>query len=200
MVFMELKLHRNISMSYYWHQFPGLIHFSFINRQDNLCVIPTIDMCSNFDMDEKKINLAYKKYLPMVATLFYKYNCTQLQFVDDKLKLVFSYFVWFEDIKSNYIPVDLNLITQVYNKFSSSTAGDLFYWANLALDQKNYKSPGITNKSYYDLLPRLCYPNAPDRSLICYELYSIHSPTLNDAKIKRQLNKLMFSLSKKAKS
>ena len=59
--FMDVKLKRNIAMSFYWHQFPGLVHFSFINRHDNVCVIPTIDENFEYNLNEYKINLAYRK-------------------------------------------------------------------------------------------------------------------------------------------
>lgn len=88
--FMELKFNRNIAISYYWYQFPGLVHFSFINRQTNLSVIPTIESyesSNNLNISEQTISLAYRKYLPIIQMFLYKHNCTQFQFVDDKLKV-----------------------------------------------------------------------------------------------------------------
>ena len=186
--FMELKFNRNITISYYWHQFPGLVHFSFINRQENLCIIPTIDAyeTSNLKASEKTISFAYKKYLPIIQTLLNKHHCTQFQFIDDKLKLVFSYFLWFEDRSSNYIPIDFiitnNSMSNSFQSYSSKS--------NLA---------DMTNQNFYESLPRLCYPNAPENSLICFELYCLHSPSLSDLNIKKQLNLLMFNLSKKSR-
>ena len=202
--YMDLKWKRNIAMSFYWHQFPGLVHFSFINRNENICCIPTIDPLLKFNLSEEKIKLAYRKYLPLVGLFLYKFDCTQFQFNDDRLDIVFSYFIWFEDKKGNYLPVDFNLVSK--NEFllvNKVTGSDLTNERVVGLQSERRRDlhmPGITDKSYYELLKALCYPNAPSDSLTCYELYCIHSLKLNDETIKTQLNSLVDSISKMAKS
>lgn len=197
--FMDLKLYRNITISYYWHQFPGLIHFSFINRHNNMSIIPTIDAYQSpyISVTDQAINTMYKKYVPIVQALLYKQNCTQIQFVDDKLKLVFSYFIWFEDIKSNYIPVDfMNSATTQPQELSKN-------YDSLLNSQSDLKTqpPGITmQQNFYEILPKFCYPYAPDNSLVCFELYCIHSPSLSDLSIKNQLNLLKQNLTKKSRA
>ncbi len=177
---MELKFSQNIAISYYWHQFPGLIHFSFTSRQDNSCLIPTIQQyrtgTTTETISETNIRLAYQKYLPFVLTLLYKHDCNQIQFIDDKLRIVFTYLIWFEDSKGNYIPID--------------------FMTNSSESLKNI-SFGITDSSYYDLLPKVLYPNAPDKSLACFELYCVHTTGLSDISIRNQVNLLMGNLSRK---
>jgi hypothetical protein len=207
-------------MSFFWNLYSGLIHFSFINRQDNLSFIPTIDECKQYNLDEYRINLAYRKYTPIVFTFFTRFQCTQFQFTDDKLNLVFSYLIWFEDKKSNYLPVDFDTAGQsLFNTpdyFNSKLGKNLFeqnstpqFSLNLpplvsSTEKLNKNqlsdSPGITNKNNYDSLQAICYPNAISNSLTCYELYSIHTPQLDEEKIKWQLSSLMSSLSKRAKN
>lgn len=210
--FMDVKLKRNISMSFYWHQFPGLIHFSFINRQENICVIPTMDKNHEYDLSEYKINLAYRKYMPICLTFLYKNDCTQFQFTDDKLELIFSYHIWFEDRKFNYIPVDFNTITQLYSSYNDlldkTTGGKQFFesknllyqrsqLANIARDRNQNHFFGITEKSYYDLIKTLCYPNAPADSLTCYELVCIHTSKLGEDIVKSQFKFLVANFCQK---
>jgi hypothetical protein len=211
--FMDVKLKRNVSMSFYWHQFPGLIHFSFVNRQENTCVIPTIDKNYEYDLSEYKINLAYRKYMPIVLTFLYKNDCTQFQFTDDKLELILNYHIWFEDRKSNYIPVDFNTINQLYSNYSdllenSKSTGKQFLesknllyqksqLANIARDRNQNHYFGITEKSYYDLIKTLCYPNAPSESLTCYELVCIHTSKLGEDVVKSQFKYLVANFCQK---
>ena len=56
---------------------------------------------------------------------------------------------------------------------------------------------GISDLSYYDLLAKALYPNAPDKSLACFELCCVHSTALNDVSIRNQVNLLMGNLSRK---
>lgn len=181
--FIELKLNRNIAISFYWHSYPGLIHFSIINRQKHTCFIPTIDMSPKFNIPETAIKTAYQKYSPLIQIFLYKYNCSQFQFTDDQLKLSITYIIWFEDKKSNYIPVDFN---------------SLAFNANSTDESYKSPSPGITDKSFYDILPKICYPNAPENSLCCYELYCLHSSSVSETKIKNQLNMLMLNFPRKS--
>jgi hypothetical protein len=217
--YMDIKFKRNVAMSFYWHKLPGLIHFTFINRHDNTCFLPSIEDTPEFNLTKSKINLAYRKYMPIALTFLYKNDCTQFQFNDDLLKIVFNYHIWFEDRKSNKIPVDFVNIKKMYNNYNelllanSTNNGlnkplesnkNIMYQksllANIQNDREQYKPPGITEKSYYDLIKTLCYPNAPNDSLTCYELICIHSNKLSDNLIKAQNNNLINNLSRMSKN
>jgi hypothetical protein len=212
--FMDVKMKRNLAMSYYWHQFPGLVHFSFINRHDNNCIVPTIEAYLDNEISETKINLAYRKYLPIIITFLYKYDCTQFQFIDSLLGIVVNYYIWFEDKNANYIPVDLNTTNQQQqqsqqqhqkqraSKNENILNEKLFRNRNNAYfnyEQKQHFPIGITLESYYDLLRKICYPNAPNESLSCYELICLHSITLNEKIISDQCVSLATILSAQSK-
>lgn len=203
--FIEVKRMRNMSMMFFCNLYPGLLHFSFINRQDNTGVIPTVDTNEKFNMDETKINSIYKKYVPIIYTFFTKYQSTQFMFHDDKLQIVFSYVIWFEDKKSNQLPIDFSIHNNDYFKMNRGFLDqtNLANSTNNLVDKTNNQlvnSPGITNKNNYDVLQNICYPNAPINSLTCYELYSIHSPQLDEDKVKFQIKSLMNSLTKRTKN
>ena len=202
--FMEVKMKRNLAMTYYWHQFVGLIHFSFVNRQDNCCIVPTIESYDNGETSEAKINAAYRKYLPIIITFLYKYDCTQFQFIDSSLGVVINYFIWFEDKNANYIPVELNQqrANGMLKKENFNNNEKLFGRSKATyfnLEHKTNFPIGITLESYYDLLRKLCYPNAPKESLFCYELICLHSLKVNEKLIHEQCLALakMLSQSKK---
>jgi hypothetical protein len=194
--YLDIKLTRNVAMSFYWHLLPGLIHFSMINRQDNQCIIPSIDASLKYNVDEEKIIQAYRKYLPLVLRLLIKFECTRFQFIDDKLNIVFSYMIWFEDKKSNKIPVDIS------NEFNENYNNSLLYnnkTSRQIIETKNYLiskcyPPGITEKNFYELIKTLCYPNAPSDNLMCFELITIHSAQLSDEFIKKQFNFMVANL------
>jgi hypothetical protein len=203
---MDVKMKRNLAMSYYWHQFPGLVHFSFINRQDNICIVPTIEAYADNDISDAKINSAYRKYLPIMITFLYKYDCTQFQFIDSSLGLVINYFIWFEDKNANYIPVDLNTSQQRATgllKTENFSNNEKYFSRNKAayfnLEQKANYPIGITLESYYDLLRKLCYPNAPNESLSCYELICLHSTKVNEKIVSDQCASLATLLSQSKK-
>jgi hypothetical protein len=144
--------------------------------------------------------------MPIVLTLLYRNDCTQIKFVDDKLEIVFCYFIWLEDKNFNNIPIDFNEKNLIQNANSSNSSAsnsnlnsnkysidaDNFMFkksklANVFKDHGKYCSFGITNVSYFDILKAICYPAAPDESLTCYELVCVYSnktaPNLIDAQL-----------------
>lgn len=170
--FIDIKAKRNISISYYWHLLPGLVHFALINRHDNLSFIPTIDTSTKFKCSSATINNTYRRYYPIIIQLLQKFDCSQFQFIDSNNKLIINYFIWFEDKNANYVPLDLNVKKSNENILKSNL-------------------PGITFNNYYDVLKKMSYPNAPINSLFCYELICIHSASLGEDKVKDQCEKLV---------
>jgi Hermansky-Pudlak syndrome 1 protein len=192
MSFIEVKLNRNIAVSYYWFQFHGLIHFSFINRTDHMSFIPTVEANIHFNVSESSIHGAYRKYLPISLTLLAKQDCTRIQFTDDTLQIVFTYYLWFEDKNYNFIPVDFTT-----NTFSEMTN----YWEMLAnYYHQHHHRTGMSDKSFYEMIKSICYPNAPADKLICYELFCVHSTRIDEETIKNQVFGLVNIMSKMVKN
>jgi hypothetical protein len=201
MSYIDVKLKCNVAMSFY--NLNGLIHFSFINRNENLILIPTIDLLANANITELNVHVAYRKYYPLVLTLLYKYDCTKVQFVDKDLGVVFNYSIWFEDKNSNMIPLDFSMSRRNQYSFESQQSQQQqqqhsYLNAYFNADKKASCPPGITSKSYYDLLRKTCYPNAAD-SIVCFELVCIHSIKLDEQKIKEQFFGLASILSQMRK-
>lgn len=222
--YMEIKLKRNVSMAYYSYLLPGLVHFSFVNRQDNTCVIPTIDAALNYNLNEAKILQAYRKYVPIVMKFLYSYECAEFRFWDDRLNAVVSYLMWFEDRGGNRLSADFNRrvsaasvkkagVGSARNNsagvFETSAAGSgssagIIEWSTQQQQQRLNKRaylPGITEKDgFYDHVKAACYPNAPAESLTCYELFCLHSDRIKEERIDKQFRYLVANLAKIVKT
>ncbi|CAF0708209.1 unnamed protein product [Brachionus calyciflorus] len=193
--FIDIKVKRNYSMAYYLHMIPGLVHFSFINRNNNKCIIPSMDSDNN--IDEFKINKIYKKYLPIVYKLLYSNDSTEFIFRDDKLGVTFSYKIWFVDKNFNKIPVDFNEMNQLYGSITDVSANyQNSVLIKMLIEKNSYRQPGITGKNFYDFLKKVCYPNAPVGSLICYELATLHGNNVKEEIIKNNIKYLSDFLPK----
>ena len=121
--------------------------------------------------------------------------------------MVINYFIWFEDKNANYIPVDLNTSqsSQRANVMKNENFNNEKYFnrnksSYLNIEQKTSFPIGITLDSYYDLLRKLCYPNAPSESLSCYELICLHSITATEKLINDQCVSLATLLSQSKKN
>ena len=165
-----------------------------------------MDQNPDFKIDEAIIRFAYRKYVPIITKLLFKFECSKLQFCDDHLRLIFNYLVWFEDRSGNRIPVDFNSGGNSTRQFEASREFQFFDERRGGGAGQNsqanryYFLPGITEKSFYDQLKITCYPNAPPESLICYELFSLHSGQLTAQIVDYQFRYLVEKLGKIQKS
>lgn len=203
--YLDMKLKCNLTMSY-WHNLQGLVHFSFINRQSNICLVPNIEASATKTITQKAIYQAYRKYMPLINNLVFKNECNKFYFTDDKLKIFISYTIWFEDRNFNYIPADFNYQQLPLNDDSNSNMNAL----NNGLESMNFASrsfqpkdtqnrsyiPGITYSNFYEQLKTICYPNAPAESLTCYELFCIQSLEQSERTLRTNFKFLVLNLSK----
>lgn len=170
-------------------------------------MIPTIDPVLNYNLSEAKIIEAYRKYVPIVMKLLYNFECSEMRFWDEQLELVFNYVIWFEDRKGNPIPVDFNRSSK---KTAESKAGEMSQEdvsrltarssTPLPAGQMRHFSPGITDKCFYEQIKSMCYPNAPADSLICYELFCLHSSKLREDRIDKQFKYLVTNIAKMSRN
>lgn len=127
-----------------------------------------------------------------------------MRFWDDGLEIVFNYLIWFEDRGGNRIPVEFNRLKKgkehrdsIYddsnrsNRSTSSAVGS-------NSTQKIW--PGISERGFYDQIKTLCYPNAPPESLLCYELFCLHSSRLGEDRIEKQFKYLVANIAKMSRS
>ncbi|XP_074643751.1 BLOC-3 complex member HPS1-like [Tubulanus polymorphus] len=151
--FLAVKSQRNITMTFYLEDFPGLVHFLYINRTHDHLTAPSINIMS--DSDQRKqgdaTQFLKKQIWSMVRWSQEKLKQGHVAMSKREGDFVFSYFLWFEDQSGNPLPIN-----HPY-KYSSKLG-----------------EPGIITDNFYKKLIRHCFSGIPQRSVRCYEIYVIH--------------------------
>lgn len=147
---------------------------------------------------------AYRKYVPIVMKLLFNFECSEMRFWDDRLEIVINYLIWFEDRSGNRIPVEFSRLkkgienrTETYDEMSRGIRNAASFGGT---SLTNNFPPGITERGFYDQIKSICYPNAPLESLICYELFCLHSCRLKEDRIDKQFKYLVANLAKMSRN
>ncbi|XP_053949165.1 uncharacterized protein LOC128857432 [Anastrepha ludens] len=150
--FLAVKAERNISIEAYLEDFPGLIHFVYVNRTTGLMIAP--DLRAN--------QLVSKKSLWSMIELSRKYLKKGHSTVMWKDKVFnYSYFLWFEDQAGGSMKlIDLHQLI-----VSSGSSSNAF---------KPPFEPGLLAADYYQQLAEVCFPKVTPGKVKCYELFCIH--------------------------
>ncbi|KAK6624388.1 hypothetical protein RUM44_011247 [Polyplax serrata] len=153
--FLQVKVLRNftltsrasLTINKYLEEFPGLVHFIYIDRHQHRLTAPTLD----FTHEETAV-LTRKQLWSMVD-----YSRSQLQ--EGHLSMMwkdttfnYAYFLWFE-------------------KPSGSPLKPKIYPTAVV---KNFPPPGIFIEDFYRRLIEACFPKISPRDVRCYELFCIH--------------------------
>ena len=153
--FLKVKALRNftltsrasLTINKYLEEFPGLVHFIYIDRHLHRLTAPTL----NFTYEETAV-LTKKQLWSMVD-----YSRSQLR--DGHFSIMwkdttfnYAYFLWFE-------------------KPSGSPLKPKIYPTSLI---KNFSPPGILIEDFYKRLIEACFPKMSSRDVRCYELFCIH--------------------------
>ncbi|XP_073997896.1 Hermansky-Pudlak syndrome 1 protein isoform X2 [Rhodnius prolixus] len=153
--FLQVKALRNftlgsrasLSINKYLEEFPGLVHFLYIDRTSHRITAPTLDFHS-----QQTITLTKKKIWEMV-----EFSRTHLQ--EGHLAIMwkdtafnYAYYLWFEDMTGSPLKP----------KISPSVA------------VKSLPIPGVFSADFYHRLTETCFPKMALNKIRCYELYCIH--------------------------
>uniref|UniRef100_A0A1B0BJL8 Hermansky-Pudlak syndrome 1 protein homolog n=1 Tax=Glossina palpalis gambiensis TaxID=67801 RepID=A0A1B0BJL8_9MUSC len=151
--FLAVKAERNISIEAYLEDFPGLIHFIYINRSSGLMIAPDLKYTNQLIPSEKLWSMIEytRKYL--------KKGQTTLMWKDKSFN--YAYFLWFEDQTTGSIKA----IDMQQHFMASSNSRAAF---------KCQFEPGLLAGDYYHLLTEVCFPKALPSKIKCYELFCIH--------------------------
>lgn len=131
----------------YLEEFPGLVHFIYVDRLNHRFVAPTLDFSSS-----ETNSLTKKKIWLMVefAWSHLKEGYTNVMWKDTIFN--YSYFLWFEDVSG----------TPLKPKNSPSSV------------VKSFPIPGIINEDFFHYLMKQCFPLQSSQRVRCYELFLIH--------------------------
>lgn len=153
--FLQVKALRNftlgsrasLSINKYLEEFPGLVHFLYIDRTSHRITAPTLDFHS-----QQTITLTKKKIWEMV-----EFSRTHLQ--EGHLAIMwkdtafnYAYYLWFEDM----------------------TGSPLKPKISPAIAVKSLPMPGVFSADFYYRLTETCFPKMALNKIRCYELYCIH--------------------------
>lgn len=138
----------SLTINKYLEEFPGLVHFIYIDRNTHRLVAPTLDFTST-----ETLALTMKKIWNMVEQSRMHLQEGHLSVMWKDTTFNYSYFLWFEDNSGCSPPkckVYLNYI------------------------MKNFPIPGILCGDYYRKLTETCFPKLSPSKVRIYELYCVH--------------------------
>ncbi|XP_005091124.2 Hermansky-Pudlak syndrome 1 protein [Aplysia californica] len=165
--YLNVKAQRNITMTSYIDDFPGLIHFIFIDRHFHQITAPSLNISMNAGESMNATSYLKEKIWQMYQCMMNKltegYTTVMMRDGD----FYFSYFLWFEDYAGNALPVQ--------ESFKPSKA--LPY-------------PGILSGSFYSKLLRYCFPQAIHGSVRCFEMFLLHVGSVHPQYVAAHCKKL----------
>ncbi|XP_014486622.1 PREDICTED: Hermansky-Pudlak syndrome 1 protein homolog isoform X2 [Dinoponera quadriceps] len=146
--FLKVKALKNFTLGSYLEEFPGLVHFIYIDRTTHRLVAPTLDFTS-----PETLALTTKKIWDMVEQSRIHLQEGHLSVMWKDTIFNYSYFLWFED-SSGWSPPKC----KVY----------------LNHVMKNFPVPGILCGDYYRKLTETCFPKVSPSKVRIHELYCVH--------------------------
>lgn len=150
--YLIVKAQRNIAITSYFQQFPGMVYFIFTDRTTNQVIAPALNISPDDNKDAMRATLFLKRKIWRTARLMQQklsqgYTTVLLRDGD----FFISYYLWFEDNAHNPL-----VVQQPYKTLTNSPP------------------PGILCGNLYRQLIRQCFPTAVPGSVHCFELICIH--------------------------
>ncbi|KAI0229704.1 Hermansky-Pudlak syndrome 1 protein [Lamellibrachia satsuma] len=163
--YLMVKSFHNITMTNYQQNFPGLIHFIYVNRATGHMTAPSVSKPGQ--TSEKLDLLLWQKVVWLQQRLTDGYTSALVR----DGHFIYSYFIWFEN--------KLGHTLKVQRPFKGSTSG---------------VRPGVLSGDFYREMVLQCFPEIPSTSICCFELFCFHDGNLTTPQILRQDRKLVASL------
>ncbi|XP_029034720.1 Hermansky-Pudlak syndrome 1 protein homolog isoform X4 [Osmia bicornis bicornis] len=137
----------SLTINKYLEEFPGLVHFIYIDRTTHRLTAPTLDFTN-----PETLALTTKKIWNMVKQSRMHLEEGHLSVMWKDTTFNYAYFLWFEDSSGSPLKckVYLNHI------------------------MKNFPVPGIFCGDYYRKLAEICFPKLSANKIRIYELYCVH--------------------------
>ena len=168
-LYLQVRGQRNVTMTAYHNDFPGLVHFVYINRNIDQLITPTINVNSDS-------NLSYKLHVDDVIK---QHIWDMWQYMETMLgqgytsviirdgDFTYSYFLWFEDMLGKPLTT------------------------NKSIKEMDGMNPtGIISSNFYKDVIHYLFPNEAEGSIHCYELLCMHIGVVNNHFIATSAQKL----------
>ena len=163
--FLQVRGQRNVTMTAYHNDFPGLVHFIYINRFTNQLVAPSINHQTESTTNTQHIIKQHVwemwQYAESHVTKGYS------SFIIKDGEFIYSYFIWFEDAMGKPLIVQRNPKPNL-----------------------NRNQTGVMSSDFYKDLVKYCFPNLTPGSVHCYELFCIHIGIVNNKFVTASCKKL----------
>lgn len=170
--YLQVKAQRNISMATYYADFPGMVHFIFVDRIANQITVPSMDLGDGDtkDSSEKYQSVVWQKLYEMVhkAWSHLRMGHTSVVWRDDCFH--YSYFIWFEDPMGNPHKPEQSCVSL-----------------------EGFPLPGIICGNFFRQFTQACFPSHLD-FIRCYELFCIHLTTVPPSLVNQQARRLTASI------
>ena len=163
--YLQVRGQRNVTMTAYYNDFPGLVHFIYINRSTNHLIAPSInhqtESTGNVQHVIKQHVWEMWQYAESHVSKGYS------SFIIKDGEFIFSYFIWFEDTMGKSLSVQRNPKPNYRRNFT-----------------------GVMSSDFYSDLIKHCFPTLNASSVHCYELFCIHIGIVNNKFVTASCKKL----------
>ncbi|XP_065092961.1 BLOC-3 complex member HPS1 [Ochlerotatus camptorhynchus] len=146
--FLQIKSQKNFCMGSYLEDFPGLVHFIHIDRNNGRIVAPGLDM-------EEATNVLKERIWSMVELSRTYLHKGHMSMIWKDVTFSYGYFLWFEDANGTALK------PKEFPDFS-------------AISTKPQLIAGILSGDYYQRMIETCFPRTQASKIRCYELYCVH--------------------------
>lgn len=148
--FLCVKAERNLTIESYLEEFPGLVHFIYVNRTKGTMIAPDLTK------DEKMASIIPRIFSMVEFTRSYLQKGHTTVMWKDKT-FHYSYFLWFEDQNSVAMrPIDLQ------SHFFNHSA------------VKPQHAPGLLASDFYHQFTEIGFPKTLPGKIKCYEIFCLH--------------------------
>lgn len=167
--YLQVRGQRNITMTAYYNDFPGLVHFIYINRSTNQLIAPSINQqaVSTTNMQHVVKQHVWEMWQYVENHISSGYS----SFIIKDGDFIYSYFIWFEDAMGKPLIVQKN-----------------------PKPNHNLNLTGVMTSDYYVDLIRTCFPTLSSDSVRCYELFCVHIGIVNNKFVTTSCKKLAAHL------
>ncbi|CAG9815580.1 unnamed protein product [Phaedon cochleariae] len=163
--FLNVKSINNFSLGSYLEEFPGLVHFLYIDRNTHRITTPSLEFSTEEQLFNKK-----KIWFMMDFGRKYLHKAGVMQLIWKDTKFSYAYFIWFED--SNGTPLKPTVFPEQLSSL-----------------------PGILCEDFYKKLKEKCFPKMQPSKVRCYELFCLHIGLVTASVVLEQNRRLAATIS-----
>ncbi|XP_058828626.1 BLOC-3 complex member HPS1 [Topomyia yanbarensis] len=166
--FLQVKSQKNFSMGSYLEDFPGLVHFIHIDRNNGRIVAPGLDQ-------EDSSNVLKERIWSMVELSRHYLHKGHTSMIWKDVTFSYGYFIWFEDANGTALK------PKEFPDFST-------------VSTKPQLIAGILAGDYYQRLIETCFPRTAPSKIRCYELFCVHLGLVTSTNVLEHCRRLAVTI------